>query len=74
MIRLTTPIPIKEYIARQFLNDTYRFKCDCVVPLDIIGVVKDYEISGNEIVLLVESQSRLLHIGLNTPNLYIEKL
>lgn len=67
-------IAIKEYIARQFISNTYRFKCDCLVPLDINGVVKDYKISGNEIVLLVESQSRLLHIGLNTPNLYIEEL
>ena len=67
-------IAVKEYIAKQFLNDTYHFKCDCIVPLDIIGVVKDYEISGNEIVLLVESRSKLLHIGLNTPNLFIEEL
>ena len=67
-------IAVKEYIAKQFLNDTYHFKCDCIVPLDIVGVVKDYEISGNEIVLLVESRSKLLQIGLNTPNLFIEEL
>lgn len=67
-------IAVKEYIAQQFLNDTYHFKCDCIVPLDIVGIVKDYEISGNEIVLLVESQSKMLHIGLNTPNLFIEEL
>lgn len=67
-------IVVKEYIAKQFLNDTYHFKCDCIVPLDIVGVVKDYEISGSEIILLVESRSKLLHIGLNTPNLFIEEL
>lgn len=67
-------ITIKEYIAKQLIGHTYRFKCDCVVPLDIIGVVKDYEISGNEIILIVESNSRLLHIGINTPSLYIEEL
>lgn len=67
-------ILIKEHIAKQFLNKTYRFVCDCIVPLDITGVVKDYEISGNEIILIVETNNRLLHIGINTPNLYIEGL
>lgn len=66
-------IAIKEHIAKQFIGRTYRFKCDCLVPLDIIGVVKDYEISNNEIILLVEHNSRLLHIGVNTPSLYIEE-
>ena len=67
-------LPIKEYIATQFINNTYRFKCDCIVPFDIVGVVKDYEFAGNEIVLIIQTSSRLMHIGLNTNALMIEQL
>lgn len=64
--------PIKNYIAKQFISNTYRFKCDCLVPFDIIGEVKDYEIVGNEIVLLVSVNNKIVHIGLNTSALQIE--
>ena len=67
-------LPIKEYIATQFINNTYRFKCDCIVTFDVVGVVKDYEFAGNEIVLIVQTSSRLMHIGLNTNALMIEQL
>ena len=67
-------IPIKEYIAQQFLYNRFHFKCDCIVPLDVIGYVKDYEFSGHEPILIVDANGRLLHIGLNTPSLYIERL
>lgn len=66
-------IQIKEHIAKQFISHTYRFKCDCIVPFDIIGTVKDYELTGNEIILLVESSGKIIHIGINTPSLYIEE-
>lgn len=65
--------PIKEHIAKLFIDHTYRFKCNCVIPFDIVGIVKDYEISGSEIILLVESSGRIVHIGVNTPSLYIEE-
>lgn len=65
-------IPIKNYIAELFINKTYRFKCDCLVPFDIIGTVKDYEIVGHEIVLLVSVNNKIIHIGLNTSALQIE--
>ena len=42
-------INIKEYIAKQFIHSIYHFKCDCIIPLDVIGIVKDYEILNNEI-------------------------
>ena len=66
--------PIKNYIAEKFLNNTYRFKCDCLIPFDLIGTVKDYLISGNEIVLLVEVNGKIIHIGLNTSALNIEAI
>ena len=66
--------PIKHYIADLFKNKTYRFKCDCLVPFDLIGTVKDYEIIGNEIVLLVSVNNKIVHIGLNTSALQIEAI
>jgi hypothetical protein len=67
-------IPIKQYIAQQFIKNTYHFTCDCLIPLDVIGTVKDYNISNNEIVLIVSVNNKIIHIGLNTPSLYIEQV
>ena len=67
-------IPVKQYIAEQFINKTFRFKCDCLVPLDIVGLVKDYNISNSEIILLVSVNNKIIHIGLNTPSLHIEEV
>lgn len=67
-------IPVKQYIAEQFINNTYHFTCDCLIPLDVIGTVKDYNISNNEIVLVVSVNNKIIHIGLNTPSLYIEQV
>lgn len=66
--------PIKEYIATQLLYKKFHFKCDCLIPLDTIGYVNDYEISGNEIILIVNSNGKILHIGLNTPSLVVQEL
>ena len=67
--------PIKNFIAAQFVNKSFRFKCDCLIPIDTIGIVKDYEITNNEIILFVSTpNSRVIHIGLNTPSLHIEAL
>lgn len=64
--------PIKTYIAKMFLNNTYRFKCDCLIPIDVVGIVKDFEISHSEIILHVLVDSKIIHIGLNSPSLHIE--
>lgn len=66
--------PIKQYIAEQFKNKKYHFVCDCIIPLDVVGIVKDYEIIGHEIVLLVLVGDKLLHIGLNTSSLHIQEV
>lgn len=67
--------PIKNYIAKLFLNNKYRFKCDCLIPIDVTGIVKDYEISTNhEIILHVLVDNKIIHIGLNSPSLHIEVL
>lgn len=67
-------IPVKQYIAELFINKTFRFKCDCLIPIDVIGTVKDYNINNSEIILLVNVNNKLIHIGLNTPSLHIEQI
>lgn len=66
--------PIKKYIGEQFVGKSYHFKCDCIVPLDLTGTVVDYEISNNEIILLVQHNSKIIHVGLNAPSLLIEEV
>lgn len=66
--------PIKNYIANTFINKSFHFTCDCIIPINIKGLVKDYEIIGNEIVLLVSVNEKIIHIGLNTGSLQIEEI
>ena len=67
-------LPIKEYIAKQFINNTYHFTCNCVIPIDVIGIVKDYTITNNEIILLVMTNDKTIRIGLNAASLQIEPI
>ena len=68
--------PIKNYIANWFLNRKFRFTCDCLIAIDVTGTVREYEIKGAEIILLIarEKDGRIVHIGLNTPSLQIEEI
>lgn len=66
--------PIKQYIANTFINKSFHFICDCIIPIDVKGIVQDYEIIGNEIVLLVLVNGKIIHIGLNTGSLQIEEI
>ena len=64
--------PIKDYIGKLFLNKTIHVKCDCLLPIDVTGIVVDYEIMGNEIVLCISKNGKIIKIGLNTPSVKIE--
>lgn len=63
---------ILDYIGRSFIGNTYHFWCDCLIKLDVTGIVLSYTISNKEILLKVKSDKELT-IGLNTPTLKIEK-
>ena len=67
-------IHIKEYIAKQFINKSFHFKCDCLIPLDITGTVKDYKIAGSDIILIVDTTNKLIRVCLNTPSLQVEPI
>ena len=68
--------PIKDHIAEQFLGGAYHFKCDCLMALDITGVVLDYTTTKHEIILHIvpEGTEKIVKIGLNHPNLTIEEV
>lgn len=62
----------KELLAEQLLYKRVHCKCECIIPLDFFGYIKDYEINNNEIVYLIDNKGKIIRIGENHPNLYIE--
>ena len=65
---------IKEYIAKTLIGKTFRFKCDCLIKMDIIGKVVDYEIVNNEILFIINSSNKIIKLGENHPNLEIYEI
>lgn len=66
-------IPFKSYIAKQLIGQRLHFKCDCIFPINHTGIIKDYEIIQNEIIFLVDIEGKIIKIGENHPNLYINR-
>jgi hypothetical protein len=64
-------VSYKEFVAKQFLNKTVRFKCDCIVPLDITGKVINFYLEKNEIIYIIETNNKIVKIGENTSNLMV---
>lgn len=64
-------VSYKEFVAKQFLNKNVRFKCDCIVPLDVTGKVINFYLEKNEIIYIIESNNKIIKIGENTPNLIV---
>jgi hypothetical protein len=66
-------IEFKKYIASQIIGKKLRFQCDCIIKMDVVGVVVDYELISNEIVFLVDVNGKIIKIGENHPDLYIKE-
>ena len=64
--------PIKQYMASLLKDKTFHFKCDCLMSFDVVGKVVDYEITPTETVFSVMVGTKLMRIGTNHPNLFIE--
>lgn len=64
----------KSYIAKSVKGKKLKFKCDCLMPLEFIGIIIDYTIDSNEIIFHINSNNKIYKIGLNHPNLKIEEL
>lgn len=63
---------LKNYLAEQLKGKRLHFSCNCLFPFDFVGVVKDYFIQNNEIVFNVDKDGKIIKIGENHPNLFIE--
>lgn len=70
----TNLVNIKDYVGQQFIGKSFRFKCECLFPLDFVGKVLGYKISSDEIILSVVKESKIISIGLNHPNLQVEPI
>lgn len=66
--------PIKQYIGDAMKNKQFRFKCDCLFKIDVIGTVVDYEIYRDELILHVDTNGKIIKLGENHPNLQIEMI
>lgn len=64
----------KEWVASQLKGKKVRMKCDCLIQMDIIGVVVDADTTHNEIIYTVNTDGRYVKVGENTPKLQIEIL
>lgn len=64
----------KKYVAEQLVGTSLRFKCDCVFPMDIEGIIKDYEIVDGEIIFKVLTDNKIISIGLNHPKMMVKPL
>ena len=50
------------------------FKCSCTLPFDVIGIIKGFEISSNEIIFDVEVNGKIMKIGENHPKLTVTEV
>lgn len=63
--------PLKHILAESLKGRTYNFKCSCILPIDDIGTIKDYEIVNNEILFIVDFHGKIVRIGENHPNMLL---
>ena len=65
---------LNDYLASSLIGKKIRFTCDCIMNLNITGRVKDYTLMGPEILWIVDTGSKIVKVGSNTPDLQIEIL
>lgn len=63
----------KEFIAKQLIGKRLHFKCNCLFPIDSIGRIVGYNISGNELIFKVEINGKIIDISENHPKLFVEE-
>lgn len=67
--------PIKTYMADTLVGKRLHFKCDCLLNIDVVGVVKGWSLYQGEIVWDVYMDSgKIVKIGENHPNMFIDEL
>lgn len=63
----------KQYIAEQLIGKKLKFKCNCIFPINHVGTIVDYKFIQNEIIFIVDIDGKIVQLGENHPNLYVEE-
>lgn len=67
--------PIKTYIADTLVGKRLHFKCDCLLNIDVFGTVKGWSLYQGEIIWdICTDNGRIIKIGENHPNMFIDEL
>ena len=67
--------PIKTHLTESLIGKRAHFRCDCVMNIDVVGVVKGWSMYQNEILWdVLLDNGKLIKIGENHPNMNIEVL
>ena len=67
--------PIKTYMADTLVGKRLNFKCECLLNIDVVGIVKSWSLYQGEIIWDVYTDSgKLIKIGENHPNMFIDEL
>ncbi len=67
--------PIKSYMADCLVGKKLHFKCNCLLNIDVVGIVKGWSMYHGEIVWDVYTDGgKFIRIGENHPNMNIEEV
>lgn len=61
----------KDYIAKQLYGKRLHFHCECIMNIDVEGRIIGHEMSGEEIIFLIDVDGKIIKIGENHPNMFI---
>ena len=67
-------LQFKKYIAERLVGHSLLFECDCVFPIKMEGIIKDYEIIDGEIIFKVLTENKIISIGENHPKMMVKPL
>lgn len=67
-------IDFKKYIASKLLGQKLHFNCDCLIGIDVVGTVVDYEIYRDEIIFLIDVDGKIIKIGENHPHMRVASM
>lgn len=67
--------PIKSYMADCLVGKKFHFRCNCLLNIDVVGVVKGWSMYQDEIIWDVFTDSgKFIRIGENHPKMEIEEI
>lgn len=64
----------KELFGEYLKGKRVHYKCTCLFPIDVIGIIIDYRVELNELVFTLEANGKRIDVGENSPKAKIEIL